>query len=206
MSPARKTQAHDAPARRRRPPATHDADDAAQEQSADEAADDEAADDEPEGDEPPDDPAPEDGAPDDEAADDEPEGDEPPDDEASDDEPEDDGLDEDEDSGEGEAPEEPAGDDEPSDPEPSPSGGLDAQGAARRAVQHLKELSHHRPEGVVGIDRDDEGWTLTVEVLEDAHVPSTSDVLAEYEVRLDADGGLRGVTRGRRYVRGRTER
>ncbi|MFC7879416.1 gas vesicle protein GvpO [Isoptericola sp. NPDC057391] len=189
MSPARNAQAHDAPARRRRPPATHEQEDAPQEQSADEAPDDEAAEDEPEGDEPPDD-EPEA----DEPPDDEPEADEPPDDEPEADEPPDD---------EPEAEEPP---DEPEGDEPPPSGGLDAQGAARRAVRHLRELSHHRPEGVVGIDRDDEGWTVTVEVLEDAHVPSTSDVLAEYEVRLDADGGLRGVTRGRRYVRGRTER
>ncbi|MFI2102033.1 gas vesicle protein GvpO [Isoptericola sp. NPDC019693] len=213
MSPARKAQAHDTPARRRRPPATHEPEDAQQESSSDESPEDqpedqpegdEPADEDPEGEEPEgedatdDEPADEEpegeDATDDEPAEEEPEGEEPVDDEAVDDEPEgeESGDDEDEDSTSGA-------------PEP-PSGGLDAQGAARRAVQHLRELTHHRPEGVVGIDRDEEGWTVTVEVLEDAHVPSTSDVLAEYEVRLDADGGLRGVTRGRRYVRGRTER
>ncbi|SKC72072.1 gas vesicle protein GvpO, partial [Krasilnikoviella flava] len=99
---------------------------------------------------------------------------------------------------------EPEQDDEPEQHATS-GGGLDAQEAARRAVEHLEELSHHDPEGVVGIERDGNGWTVIVEVLEDAHVPSTSDVLAEYEVQLDADGGLIGVTRGRRYVRGRAE-
>ena len=191
MSPARK--AHDVPTRRR-PPATHDRA-ARRERPEDDPPEDDPLEDEQPEDEPPDDA-------DDETRDD-------VDDEARDepdaDEPDDEGPEED--PGEDDAPDEPAEDDEsPDDSEPPPAGGLDAQDAARHAVRHLRELTNHRPEGVVGIARDDEGWAVTVEVLEDAHVPSTSDVLAEYEVRLDADGGLRGVTRGRRYVRGQTER
>ena len=196
MSPARK--AHDVPTRRR-PPATHDR-----------AARRERPENEPPEDEPPEDEPPDDA--DDETRDDvddeareEPDADEPDADEPDADEPGDEGPEED--PGEDGAPDEPAEDDEsPDDSEPPPAGGLDAQDAARHAVRHLRELTNHRPEGVVGIARDDEGWAVTVEVLEDAHVPSTSDVLAEYEVRLDADGGLRGVMRGRRYVRGQTER
>ena len=187
MSPARK--AHGVPTRRR-PPATHDR-----------AARRERPEDDP----------PEDDPPDDEPEDDEPDDDEPDDDEPDDDEPDDAEPDDDEgaeeDPGEDDAPDEPSEDEGSTDAsEPPPPGGLDAQDAARRAVRHLRELTKHRPEGAVGIARDDEGWVVTVEVLEDAHVPSTSDVLAEYEVRLDADGGLRGVTRGRRYVRGQAER
>ncbi|MFC8598771.1 gas vesicle protein [Isoptericola sp. NPDC057191] len=206
MSPARK--AHAAPARRSRPSATHEqtADDVEeQEQVSDEdAPTDEAPEEEAPEEEAPEDEAPEDDEPqDDEAPEDEPQDDEAPeDDEPQDDEaPEDDPPEEDDPADEDEAPE----DDEPQDDPPS-RGRLDAQGAARLAVRQLKELSHHDPEGVVGIERDADGWIVTVEVLEDAHVPSTSDVLAEYEVRLDPDGGLLGVTRGRRYVRGRTER
>jgi len=193
MSPARK--AHDVPTRRR-PPATHDRA-ARRERPEDDPPEDEQPEDDPPEDEPPDDV-------DDEARE-EPDADEPDGDEPDADEPGDEGPEED--PGEDDAPDEPAEDDEsPDDSEPPPAGGLDAQDAARHAVRHLRELTNHRPEGVVGVARDDEGWAVTVEVLEDAHVPSTSDVLAEYEVRLDADGGLRGVTRGRRYVRGQTER
>ncbi len=83
--------------------------------------------------------------------------------------------------------------------------GLDARGAVRRALEELTALTDRAVENVVGIERDDDAWTVTVEVLEDAHIPSTSDILAEYEVRLSADGDLLGYSRGRRYVRGRTE-
>jgi len=131
-----------------------------------------------------------------ESEDEEPEDEEPEDEEPEDEEPEDEEPeDEDEESPEDEEPPE----------DEAPRGGLDAHEAAKRAVEHLTALTHHTPEGVVGVERDDGGWTVTVEALEDAHVPSTSDVLAEYEVRLDADGGLVSATRCRRYVRGRTE-
>ncbi|GAB6939091.1 gas vesicle protein GvpO [Isoptericola variabilis] len=201
MSPARK--AHDVPTRRR-PPATHDRA-ARRERSENEPPEDEPPEDEPPEDEPPDDADDETRDDVDDEAREEPDADEPDADEPDADEPGDEGPEED--PGEDDAPDEPAEDDEsPDDSEPPPAGGLDAQDAARHAVRHLRELTNHRPEGVVGVARDDEGWVVTVEVLEDAHVPSTSDVLAEYEVRLDADGGLRGVMRGRRYVRGQTER
>jgi Gas vesicle synthesis protein GvpO len=87
----------------------------------------------------------------------------------------------------------------------SRNGGLDARGAVRKAVEELNPLIVHTIEGVVGVRRDDETWVATVSVIEDAHVPSSSDILSEYEVRLDADGELLGYSRRRRYVRGRTD-
>ena len=182
MSPTRARR--DAPTRRRRPPATHerrpDAEPSRTEDAPEEPPEDEPAEDEG-GEVPPEDES--------EAA--------PPEDQESEDEEPEDEEPEDEDE---ESPE----DEEPPEDE-APRGGLDAHEAAKRAVEHLTALTHHTPEGVVGVERDDGGWTVTVEALEDAHVPSTSDVLAEYEVRLDADGGLVSATRCRRYVRGRTE-
>jgi hypothetical protein len=85
------------------------------------------------------------------------------------------------------------------------TGGLDARGAVRRAIEELSALIPHQVEGAVGVRREDESWVVTIEVLEDAHVPSTSDILAESEVRLSAEGELLGYSRGRRYVRGRVE-
>jgi hypothetical protein len=75
----------------------------------------------------------------------------------------------------------------------------------RKALEELAALISHTVEGAVGVRRDDETWVVTIEVLEDAHIPSTSDILAECEVRLDDEGELLGYRRGRRYVRGRVE-
>jgi hypothetical protein len=71
-------------------------------------------------------------------------------------------------------------------------------------MEQLQELTSRDVEGVVGIDKNDDGrWTITVEVVESRRVPETADVLAEYEVTLDSDGSLASYRRQARYVRGR---
>jgi hypothetical protein len=78
-------------------------------------------------------------------------------------------------------------------------GGVDAAAAAQR---QLAELTGREPEGIVALERDDAGWRVEVEVLELSRVPSTTDVLATYEVTLDQRGDLTGYHRSGRYVRG----
>jgi len=51
---------------------------------------------------------------------------------------------------------------------------------------------------------DGGGWLIEVEVVEARRIPTTSDILALYEVLLDADGELLSYRRIRRYPRGRT--
>lgn len=76
---------------------------------------------------------------------------------------------------------------------------------ARRAAAELGELLGREPEGIVALERTDDGWRVGVEVLEIKRIPDTADVLAEYEVEVDGDGGLVGYRRTRRYPRGRVE-
>ena len=73
---------------------------------------------------------------------------------------------------------------------------------AQAAVQQLIELVGKQPEGVTGLQRTEDGWTVQVEVLEVRRVPDTTDVLSSYEVEMDTDGDLLGYRRLRRYVRG----
>ena len=81
-----------------------------------------------------------------------------------------------------------------------PSGPKIAAGAARQLV----ELTGKEAEGVVGLERTEDGWTVLVEVLELRRVPNTTDVLATYEVTVDEQGELEGYHRRARYVRGAT--
>jgi Gas vesicle synthesis protein GvpO/Histone H1-like nucleoprotein HC2 len=73
---------------------------------------------------------------------------------------------------------------------------------AHRAAEQLVELTQKPFEGVVGLERVDDGWTVQVEVLELRRVPETTDVIGMYEVRLDTSGQLVGYKRLHRYVRG----
>jgi hypothetical protein len=74
---------------------------------------------------------------------------------------------------------------------------------AGTAADQLSQLTGKALEGVTGVERDeDEGWRVTVEVLELRRIPESTDVLALYEVDADEKGNLMGYRRVRRYSRG----
>ncbi len=73
---------------------------------------------------------------------------------------------------------------------------------AASAAQQLLELTGREAEGITGLDRNDDGWTVQVEVVEVRRIPDTTDVLGLYEVETDEDGDLQGYRRVRRYSRG----
>jgi hypothetical protein len=76
---------------------------------------------------------------------------------------------------------------------------------AADAVRQLAELTTKEVEGVTALHKSDDGWTVELEVLELRRVPTTTDVLATYEVTLDTSGDLEGYRRVGRYVRGQAE-
>jgi len=82
---------------------------------------------------------------------------------------------------------------------------VNAIGAARRAAESLQALISRPVEGVVEVNREDDGWLVAVEVLELERVPNTNDLLGVYEVELDPYGGLQGYRRRNRYVRGSSD-
>ena len=73
---------------------------------------------------------------------------------------------------------------------------------AAQAASELLELTGKAAEGVTGLERTDDGWTVEVEVVEVRRIPDTTDVLALYEVSTDKQGSLLGYRRLRRYARG----
>ncbi|HET6625147.1 MAG TPA: gas vesicle protein [Nocardioidaceae bacterium] len=77
-----------------------------------------------------------------------------------------------------------------------------AMQVAQAAAQQLLELTGRESEGVTGIQRTDDGWTIQVEVVEVRRIPNTTDVLGLYEVTTDQAGDLEGYRRLRRYARG----
>jgi hypothetical protein len=75
----------------------------------------------------------------------------------------------------------------------------------RQVVEDLSELVGFHTEGISGIRRNDNGYIVTVEVLELRRVPETSDVLATYEVHTDEEGEITEYDRKRRYTRAQTQ-
>lgn len=80
-----------------------------------------------------------------------------------------------------------------------------ARSAARSAARELRDLTGHDPESITSVERHEDGWLVGVEVLETHRIPDSTDILAEYRVEVDGEGGLVSYHRARRYYRGRSE-
>lgn len=81
---------------------------------------------------------------------------------------------------------------------------LTASEAAREAMVQVKQLTGREPLAVASLEPLEDGWRVGVEVLEDARVPSSGDILALYEAEIGLDGELLSYRRARRYRRGDT--
>jgi len=77
--------------------------------------------------------------------------------------------------------------------------------AAAAATEQLRTLIAKQPVGTTSMSPTEDGWTVEIEVLEDRRIPSSSDMLALYEVEIDLDGNLLAYHRSRRYSRGTTD-
>jgi len=84
----------------------------------------------------------------------------------------------------------------------SDNGKLSAAELGEAALTTIEELTGYEPEAVTALEWDGDQWQVTVDVLELARVPNTTDVLGSYVVQLDEQGTLRGYRRAGRYTRG----
>jgi hypothetical protein len=83
---------------------------------------------------------------------------------------------------------------------------VSAKDAIQRVRQELPELLGRPVESVLGVQRgEDKLWQVTVQVVELARIPNSTDVLGAYEVTLDKDGELAAYRRRRRYARGQAD-
>ncbi|MCC4769481.1 gas vesicle protein [Methanosarcina sp. DH2] len=56
-----------------------------------------------------------------------------------------------------------------------------------KALRQIEYLLKKKGQGVVGISREGENWTVQLEVLERRAVPDTQDILGLYEMKLDTN-------------------
>jgi Gas vesicle synthesis protein GvpO len=80
---------------------------------------------------------------------------------------------------------------------------MSAARAGRYGLRRVAELTGKDPEGVTGVAPSQDGWLVTVEVVEDRRIPSSTDLLSSYETEIGGDGELLTCRRVRRYSRGR---
>jgi hypothetical protein len=79
---------------------------------------------------------------------------------------------------------------------------MSAAEAGREGLEQITDLTGKDPESVTGVKRSQDGWLVTVEMVEDRRIPSSTDILSTYEAEIDNDGELLSYRRVRRYSRG----
>ena len=73
-----------------------------------------------------------------------------------------------------------------------------------KTTKLMAEVTELEPVEVTGVARDEKGWRLQIEMLEYTKIPPSGDVIAEYEVLVDADGELLSFQRLRSRLRSET--
>lgn len=72
---------------------------------------------------------------------------------------------------------------------------------AERAKADLKSITGLEVDHVSAVLREEDGWHVTVDLVELRRIPASTDVLAAYEAVLGPTGMLLSYQRTRRYMR-----
>ena len=82
-------------------------------------------------------------------------------------------------------------------------GSMSAREAVQVASEYITAITGRQTAQITGLTPSEEaGWIAEVEVVEDARIPSSADMLALYEIELDCDGELLAFHRTHRFMRG----
>lgn len=73
---------------------------------------------------------------------------------------------------------------------------------AEQAKKHLAQITRLEPDTVSALTKDEQGWHVSVDLIELKRIPAATDVMATYEALLDEEGNLISFERTRRYQRG----
>jgi hypothetical protein len=88
---------------------------------------------------------------------------------------------------------------------PEPEEPLTARDAIAVVRDYVTEMTDGEPVRMTSVTPTDEGgWIIEVETVEDRRIPSSADILAIYEMEIDAAGEMLAYQRTRRYMRGQT--
>jgi Gas vesicle synthesis protein GvpO len=78
----------------------------------------------------------------------------------------------------------------------------DLVSAVRGALEQFAGLTRLDPVAATGVRREQDGWSVLVDVVELERIPATTSVMATYRVDLDRGGQMSGYERLRRFSRG----
>jgi hypothetical protein len=81
---------------------------------------------------------------------------------------------------------------------------LNTQEVIQKARGQLANMGKKSDDGITGLSRTEEGWTLSIEIIERKAIPETMDILGLYEMHLNSEGDLLSLERKKLRKRGDT--
>jgi hypothetical protein len=82
---------------------------------------------------------------------------------------------------------------------------MNANEVIEKAREEFVSLGKKPADGITGLSKTEEGWSILMEALERKAIPDTMDVLGLYELRLDNEGHLLSLDRKKLRKRGETQ-
>lgn len=73
---------------------------------------------------------------------------------------------------------------------------------AQMVKEQIASLTGHKADTVTGMCREEDGWHVTMDLIELNRIPASTDVLGTYDVLADDEGNVITYKRTRRYCRG----
>lgn len=73
---------------------------------------------------------------------------------------------------------------------------------AEQAKEQLAQVTGFKPVAIVGSYKDEEGWHVSVDMLEMARLPECTDVIGTYTAVLDENGDMVKFDKKRARLRG----
>lgn len=67
---------------------------------------------------------------------------------------------------------------------------MDIKELAERAKSQLAEVTGLKPVTVTSTSKDEQGWHITLDMLEMSRIPPATDVLGDYDVLIGEDGNM----------------
>ena len=79
---------------------------------------------------------------------------------------------------------------------------MDIKKLVERAKNQLAEVTGLKPITVTGTFKDEQGWHITLDMLEMSRIPPATDVIGDYDVLVDENGNMLKFERKRTRLRG----
>lgn len=72
---------------------------------------------------------------------------------------------------------------------------LKAEEVVAIAMSRLAAITKLRPSHLIGLSTTEEGWKVSIEMIEKKSIPESLDILATYEIILNESGDLKSFQR-----------